>query len=126
MEGLGSVLASATKRLMASWSEARIALIQDAEVGVKWKVQCGWRPSHWMTLGCLWARSCRRWRAPADAVGVMTPLPDDQRGRHEVAFTLSFEYPGKARRRTPDNWVDFDSPMVAQSASILGQTSEEE
>jgi hypothetical protein len=56
----------------------------------------------------------------------MTPLPDDQRGRHEVAFTLSFEYPGKARRRTPDNWVDFDSPMVAQSASILAQTSEEE
>src|SRR4029077_12619441 len=46
--------------------------------------------------------STKAWRF--DAVGVMTPLPDDQRGRHEVAFTLSFEYPGKARRRTPDNW----------------------
>jgi len=59
MEGLWlGIGASATKRLMASWSEARewktprfrrrlvsvaknpsIALIQDAEVGVKWKVQ---------------------------------------------------------------------------------------
>jgi hypothetical protein len=42
----------------------------------------------------------------------MTPLPDDQRGRHEVAFTLSFEYPGKARRRTPDNWADFETCII--------------
>ena len=31
-----------------------MALSQDAEVGVKWKVQRGWRVSHWRTLGCLW------------------------------------------------------------------------
>ena len=30
------------------------ALSQDAEVGVKWKVQRGWRASHARTLGCLW------------------------------------------------------------------------
>jgi hypothetical protein len=29
------------------------ALSQDAEVGVKWKVQ-RWRASHALTLGCLW------------------------------------------------------------------------
>ena len=54
--------------------------------------------------------STKAWRF--DAVGVMTPLPDDQRGRHEVAFTLSFEYPGKARRRTPDNWADFETCII--------------
>jgi hypothetical protein len=30
------------------------ALIQLAEVGVKWKVQRGCRASHSMTFGCLW------------------------------------------------------------------------
>ena len=30
------------------------ALSQEHEVGVKWKVQRGWRPSHAITLGCLW------------------------------------------------------------------------
>jgi hypothetical protein len=52
----------------------------------------------------------KAWRM--DAVGQMTPLPDDQRGQHEVAFTLSFEYPGKARRRTPENWSDFETVVI--------------
>jgi hypothetical protein len=30
------------------------ALSQDAEVGVKWNVQRGWRVSQASTLGCLW------------------------------------------------------------------------
>jgi hypothetical protein len=30
------------------------ALSQDADVGVKWRVQRGWRASHWSTCGCLW------------------------------------------------------------------------
>jgi hypothetical protein len=50
--------------------------------------------------------STKGWRF--DTIGIMTPLPDDQRIKHEVAFTLSFEHPGKARRRTPDNWADFE------------------
>ena len=54
--------------------------------------------------------STKAWRF--DAVGVMTPLPDDQRGRHGIAFTLSFEHPGKARRRTPDNWADFETCII--------------
>ncbi len=54
--------------------------------------------------------STKAWRF--DAVGVMTPLPSDQKGKHEVAFNLSFEAPGKARRRTPDNWQDFDTVTV--------------
>ena len=34
--------------------EALTALIQEAEVGVKWNVQRGWRSSQARTLGCLW------------------------------------------------------------------------
>ena len=30
------------------------ALSQEAEVGVKWKVQRGWRDSQASTFGCLW------------------------------------------------------------------------
>ena len=47
----------------------------------------------------------KSWRF--DAVGLMAPLPDDEVELHETAFTLSFEPPGKARRRTPDNWSEF-------------------
>lgn len=54
--------------------------------------------------------STKAWRF--DAVGVMTPLPGDQRGQDEIAFTLSFEHPGKARRRTPDNREDFETVTV--------------
>ena len=31
------------------------ALSQEHEVGVKWKVKRGWRPSQAITFGCLWA-----------------------------------------------------------------------
>ena len=50
--------------------------------------------------------STKAWRF--DAVGVMTALPDGDRGPGDLAFQLSFEGPyGKARRRTPDNASDF-------------------
>jgi hypothetical protein len=52
----------------------------------------------------------KAWRF--DVVGIMTPLPDDQRDPHDVAFTLSFEHPGKARRRTPNNWQDFETCTI--------------
>jgi hypothetical protein len=55
--------------------------------------------------------STKAWRF--DSVGVMTALPDDQRQPREVAFSLSFEPPaGKARRRTPENWADFDTTII--------------
>lgn len=54
--------------------------------------------------------STKAWRF--DSVGVMTPLPEDQREEHEVAFTLSFDHPGKARRRTPENWRDFEGRTI--------------
>jgi hypothetical protein len=52
----------------------------------------------------------KAWRF--DTVGLMTPLTDDRREHGEVAFTLSFDPPGKARRRTPENWSDFDTTII--------------
>ncbi len=70
--------------------------------------------------------STKAWRF--DAVGIMAPLPEDQHARNEVAFTLSFDHPGKARRRTPDNWQDFaactirlaDDRWTSETASKSG------
>lgn len=54
--------------------------------------------------------STKAWRF--DAVGIMTPLPDDKRNVSELAFALSFDHPGKARRRTPDNWHEFAPHII--------------
>jgi putative DNA primase/helicase len=75
-----------------------------------------------MRIGQIWAdhtghnkdrqygSSTKAWRF--DAVGLMAALQDDQKEQREVAFTLSFEAPGKARRRTPDNWQDFETRVI--------------
>ena len=53
----------------------------------------------------------KAWRM--DAVGIMTPLTQGQHGEPgEVAFNLSFEPPGKARRRTPENWREFETTII--------------
>ncbi len=49
--------------------------------------------------------STKAWRF--DAVGNMAPLPEAERDSRSVGFTLSFDPPGKARRRTPENWREF-------------------
>lgn len=53
--------------------------------------------------------STKAWRF--DAVGVMRSLPAGQIQRGEVGFSLSFDGAdnGKARRRTPANWQDFET-----------------
>ena len=42
------------RRFVSLAKKPSTALSQDAEVGVKWKVQRGCRRSHWRTFGCLW------------------------------------------------------------------------
>jgi hypothetical protein len=37
----------------------------------------------------------------------MAPLADGQNDPRSTGFTLSFDHPGKARRRTPDNWREL-------------------
>jgi hypothetical protein len=55
--------------------------------------------------------STKSWRF--DSLGILTPLPDDQRQRGEAAFQLSSEQPaGKCRRRTPANWQDFETCII--------------
>jgi hypothetical protein len=54
--------------------------------------------------------STKAWRF--DAVGIMAPLSDKTVDPNAIAFTLSFEFPGKARRRTPDNWADFAARTI--------------
>jgi hypothetical protein len=50
------------------------------------------------------------WRM--DTIGLMIPLADEDRHHGEVAFRLSFEPPGKCRRRTPENWDDFETCTI--------------
>jgi len=55
--------------------------------------------------------STKSWRM--DAVAVITPLTEDQApSADHLAFKMSFESPGKARRRTPDNWHDFEACTI--------------
>jgi AAA domain len=44
-----------------------------------------------------------------DTVGILKPVPEEQREPHVLKVNLTFDAPaGKARRRTPDNWNDFE------------------
>ena len=44
-----------SRRRVSGEKKVSTALSQEPEVGVKWKVQRGWRASQARTLGCLWA-----------------------------------------------------------------------
>ena len=62
MKQLMACFSSSTDPKMPRCSRRRVslaknpstALSQEAEVGMKWKVQRGWRASQTRTLGCLW------------------------------------------------------------------------
>jgi AAA domain len=96
--------------------------------GVQKEEEC-WTPTlpliMWLThqrIGQLWldhtghsterqyGSSTKSWRF--DAVGIMSPLTNDQLAPQETAFLLSFDHPGKARRRTPDNWSEFAPQII--------------
>lgn len=83
------------------WSETLplVASLTSLRVGQVWLDHTGHNSDR------QYGSATKAWRF--DTVGLMTPLPDDQRAPGEMGFTLSFEHPGKARRRTPDNWQDF-------------------
>ena len=53
--------------------------------------------------------STKAWRF--DAVGMMRPIEGEADPR-SAASTLSFDHPGKARLRTPDNWQQFAAQTV--------------
>lgn len=84
--------------------EALVLKLTSLRIGQLWLDHTGHDTSR------QYGSSTKAWKF--DAVGVMTPLADDQRNSREVAFQLSFEPPGKARRRTPDNWQDFETTVI--------------
>ena len=49
----GAELPRCRRRLVSLAKYPSTAFSQDADVGVKWKVQRGWRASHAFTFGCL-------------------------------------------------------------------------
>ena len=54
--------------------------------------------------------STKAWRF--DAVGCMAPLSEEEADPRSTGFTLSFDHPGKARRRTPGNWREFEPQTI--------------
>jgi hypothetical protein len=81
-----------------------VAMLSIAGIAQVWLDHSGWDGSR------QFGTSSKAWRF--DSAGNMKPLPEDQRQTNETAFTLSFEPPGKARRRTPENWRDFQPHTI--------------
>ena len=88
------------------WSETvpLVASLTTRRIGQVWLDHTGHNTDR------QYGSAAKAWRF--DAVGLMTALPDDRRNPRETAFQLSFEPPGKARRRTSDNWRDFETRVL--------------
>lgn len=91
------------KKEEATWNDVLplVASLTTKRVGQLWIDHTGHDTSR------VYGTSTKSWRF--DTVGVMTPLPDDERRGADVAFLLTFT---KARRRTPDNRADFEPVTV--------------
>lgn len=87
------------------WTETLplVATLTDKHIGQLWCDHTGHNQDR------QYGSSTKAWRF--DAVGIMTPLEDNQASPTSTAFALSFDHPGKARRRTPDNWQEF-APVI--------------
>ena len=94
-------LVSGDQKDEVPWSETLplVAGLTRRQIGQVWLDHAGHNTAR------QYGSSTKAWRF--DAVGVMTEVPDDERAPREMAFKLSFDAPGKARRRTPDNWHEF-------------------
>ena len=84
------------------WSDTLplVAELTDRRIGQVWCDHTGHNTDR------QYGSSTKAWRF--DAVGVMT-APPGATDPKSVTFNLSFHFPGKARRRTPDNWHDFEA-----------------
>ena len=81
-----------------------VASLTDRRIGQVWFDHTGHNSDR------QYGSSTKAWRF--DAVGCMVPLTGKQVDPRATAFTLSFDHPGKARRRTPDNWRQFETQIV--------------
>ena len=99
-----------------AWAETMplVHALTARRIAQVWLDHTGWNTDR------QYGSSTKAWQF--DAVGVMTALPEDERNPHEVAFTLSFDFPGKARRRTPDNWADFETCLIRLKDGVWTST----
>jgi hypothetical protein len=89
-------------------TEPLVMRLSRAGIAQIWLDHTGWNTDR------QYGTSTKAWKF--DAVGVMKPLPETERVEREVGFTLSFEPPGKCRRRTPENWRDFQTRTIRLAA----------
>jgi hypothetical protein len=69
-----------------------------------WDDHSGWQP------GRQYGTSTKGWRF--DNLIGLSPLTEGDQPVDHLAFKLSFDYPGKARRRTPQNWQEFAPQII--------------
>jgi hypothetical protein len=89
-----------------TWSQA-IPLVQwitNQKKGQTWLDHTGHNSQR------QYGTNTKSWRM--DTSGLILPIPDEERQPGEVAFKLDFNFPGKARRRTPDNWHQFETCTI--------------
>ena len=88
------------------WSDTRplVQSLTTRRVGQVWLDHTGHNTDR------QYGSATKAWRF--DTVGLMIPLEAGESASGELAFTLSFERPGKARRRTPDRWADFETCRI--------------
>ena len=88
------------------WSDTRplVQSLTTRRVGQVWLDHTGHNTDR------QYGSATKAWRF--DTVGLMIPLVAGESASGELAFTLSFERPGKARRRTPDRWADFETCRI--------------
>jgi hypothetical protein len=88
------------------WSDVLplVSRLTDRQIGQLWLDHTGHNTDR------QYGSSTKAWRF--DTVGVMAPLTEEKADPRVTAFTLSFDYPGKARRRTPDNWTEFQTQTI--------------
>ena len=89
-----------------AWSDTLplVSALTDRRVGQLWLDHTGHNSDR------QYGSSTKAWRF--DAVGCMAPVGDGQNDPRSTGFTLSFDHPGKARRRTPDNWREFEAQTI--------------
>jgi hypothetical protein len=83
------------------WTETMplVSALTARSIGQVWLDHTGWNNTR------QYGSSTKSWSF--DTVGILEPLPAADRQEGELAFSLSFDSPGKARRRTPETWRDF-------------------
>ena len=92
-----------------TWSQALplVAELTKNKIGQVWYDHTGHNTDR------QYGSATKAWRF--DTAGILTSLPEGECERGEIAFKLSFEPPGKARRRTPENWSDFETCTIRLS-----------